>query len=314
MNIMSHPYTTDFNRGRVIAYRDSGLTFKKIEEKTGVKTSTSQRLWDEWLTSEKSGPSEIPGRPTLHTPAQRRGILTDIDTNRLASSQSLGEQEGCSSATIRRIAAEDGLHRQVMRRAPIITDNTKHKRLQWVEDNINTDWHQVLWTDEVPLTIGKDPRRRWVTRRAGEAYSEGMTLPALPQGKQIMAWSVIGFNYKGHLIRFDLNARTPPLRYDLQRPFRETQRNGINGPKYAEWIVRGPLFEAVQAFTSMGRLPIVMEDNAPCHNNEYADRTRAELGLRRLLHPPNSPDLNPIENVWFDLQGRRLRELGSKSQ
>ena len=147
---------------------------------------------------------------------------------------------------------------------------------------------------------------RFLTRRAGEAYeySEGMTLPALPQGKQIMAWSVIGFNYKEPLIRFDLNARTPPLRYDLQRPFRETQRNGINGPKYAEWIVRGPLFEAMQAFTSMGRLPIVMKDNAPCHNNEYADRTRAELGLRRLLHRPNSPDLNPIENVWFDLQGR----------
>jgi len=131
----------------------------------------------------------------------------------------------------------------------------------------------------------------------------GFVIPAVRQGKQVMA-GVIGYNYKGPLYRFDLQACTPPLRYHLQRPFRETLANGINGPKYAEWIIRGPLIEAVRTFTNQGRVPIVMEDNSRVHNNAYCDLTRRDLGYRRLFHPPYSPDLNPIENAWSELQGR----------
>jgi len=47
-----------------------------------------------------------------------------------------------------------------------------------------------------------------------------------------------------------------------------------------------------------------MEDNSRVHNNEYCDLTRRDLWYRRLFHPPYSPDLNPIENAWFEPQGR----------
>jgi len=146
---VSKQHTSDFERGRVIAYRDSGLTYREIEEKTAVKQT---RLWDEWLELGKSTYSLPSGRPFMHEPKRRRGILATIETNRLTSFESLASQEGCSRSTIRKIAAEDGLQRHLMRHAPPITDCTRVKRLQWVEDNMQRDWRTVLWTDEVPLT------------------------------------------------------------------------------------------------------------------------------------------------------------------
>jgi len=44
-------------------------------------------------------------------------------------------------------------------------------------------------------------------------------------------------------------------------------------------------------------VPIVMEDNAPPHKKVYIS-VREELGMKYHQHPPNSPDFNPIENIW----------------
>ncbi len=75
------------------------------------------------------------------------------------------------------------------------------------------------------------------TRRVGEEYEDGFVIPAVRQGKQVMAWGVIGYNYKGPLYRFDLHACRPPVRSHLQRPFRETPANGINGVTGDRWQV-----------------------------------------------------------------------------
>lgn len=76
---------------------------------------------------------------------------------------------------------------------------------------MHRNWKTVLWTDEVPLTTWKDARRHWVTRCVGEEYEDGFVLPALPQGKQVMAWAVVGYDYTSPLYRIDLKAPTPPL-------------------------------------------------------------------------------------------------------
>jgi transposase len=47
--------------------------------------------------------------------------------------------------------------------------------------------------------------------------------------------------------------------------------------------------------------PIVAEDNAPIHNTGCI-LARKKLGMKCHEHPPNSPDLNPIEKIWAHMK------------
>lgn len=56
----------------------------------------------------------------------------------------------------------------------------------------------------------------------------------------------------------------------------------------------------------------IVEDNAKVHKAEKSVKCHRELGFRMLFHPPNSPDLNPIENVWAMLK-KRLQNIENLS-
>ena len=50
----------------------------------------------------------------------------------------------------------------------------------------------------------------------------------------------------------------------------------------------------------MGQVPqgVLMEDGAPVHCNKICEERRQNHQLEKLNWPANSPNLNPIENVW----------------
>ena len=55
---------------------------------------------------------------------------------------------------------------------------------------------------------------------------------------------------------------------------------------------------------------IFVQDNAPCHNSKTTKKWFADKGVCLMEWPANSPDLNPIENLWGVLKQKLLR-MGS---
>jgi hypothetical protein len=57
----------------------------------------------------------------------------------------------------------------------------------------------------------------------------------------------------------------------------------------------------------------LLQDNAPCHNSRLTKKWLQDHDVQLMSWPANSPDLNPIENLWGMLK-QKLRKTNSSSK
>ena len=69
----------------------------------------------------------------------------------------------------------------------------------------------------------------------------------------------------------------------------------MNGTKYIETL-ESKLLPSIQ---DMGLTnPYFIDDSAPCHRSKLVTDWKEKNNIRQIFWPGNSPDLNPIENLW----------------
>ena len=68
---------------------------------------------------------------------------------------------------------------------------------------------------------------------------------------------------------------------------------------YIDLVMSGPLWNFyVGVYDEMGVAKVV-EDGAPVHRSKVAQSFRDTHAMDTLPHPAQSPDMNPIEHVWY---------------
>ena len=93
-----------------------------------------------------------------------------------------------------------------------------------------------------------------------------------------MVWGAIAYGWRGSLIFILKNHRTDK--------------------DYVSMVLTGVLLLFYKKVVKQRGQIYVVEDGAPVHRCAAAKNFRESNQVCSLSHPPQSPDMNPIEHVW----------------
>jgi transposase len=214
------------------------------------------------------------GRKTKVTQSISRAIgqyvhrNTAISTRQLAAKIENTQDISISHVTVWQHMKKKGYQSSVPLGTPMLTERHIEMRMEWAQTHLNDNWGRVIFTDETAFDLFRNKVRRW--HKNGER-----PIRRLPKSRQkVMAWG--GISLKG---------KTPLFCFT----------NIMDGPFYVS-ILQNQLLPSAR--NMYRRNWILQQDNDPKHTSRVAKDFIAENRIHAIDWPSNSPDLNPIENVW----------------
>ncbi|UYV61960.1 hypothetical protein LAZ67_1007174 [Cordylochernes scorpioides] len=201
---------SEFDRGRIMAYRDCRLSFREIGSRVGRNQITVMWICDRWMqevTTDQRVRSHPPQCTTLRADREIvRMVVTDRSvTSRTVAQhiQSITRHPGFAR-TIRRRLQQSGLSAsRPLLRLPF-TQNHRCLRRQWCDERRmwTAEWNEIVFTDESRFCLQHHDGRICVWKHRGErmlisCVMHRHTGPA----PGIMVWGGIGYHSRTPLIR-----------------------------------------------------------------------------------------------------------------
>ncbi len=168
----------------------------------------------------------------------------------------------------------------------------RQSRLHWAKEKKNwtvAQWSNVLFSDENKFCISFGNQGPRVWRKGGEAHGPSCLKSSVKFPQSVMIWGAMS------------SAGVGPLCF---------LKTNVTAPVYQEMLSYFMLPSADQLFKDADF--IFQQDLAPAHTARSTKSWLNIHGVGVLYWPPNSPDLNPRENLWGIVK-RKMRNKRPKN-
>lgn len=191
--------------------------------------------------------------------------------------------------TIRVFLVDSGYKMVKLIKKPLLSEINKQKRLQFARNNIDKPpefWERVIWSDETVVRSNPNSKEIFVkVHNSVKREDLPFNVKSQNQGVSVMFWGCFSKQGLGPLVVID-----------------ET----LNSQNYRDLLEECLLPEIQKCDVPM----VFMQDNAPCHKAAHVLKFFEDNGISTLDWPAQSPDLNPIENLWAIIKQKRAKKFG----
>ncbi len=170
---------------------------------------------------------------------------------------------------------------------PLLNQRQRQKHLTWAVEKKNwtvAQWSKVLFSDESKFSISFGNQGPRVWRKSGEAQNPCCLKSSVKFPQSVMIWAAMS------------SAGVGPLCF---------LKSTVNAAIYQEILEHFMLPSADKLYGDADF--IFQQDLAPAHTAKGTKSWFNDHGVTVLDWPANSPDLNPIENLWRIVK-RKMRD------